>query len=733
VLAWLGVIGMLRGTTNLPIAMKTFLIRCFSVLFPSTGLTCGAEEPKKVLSLMERVADWQLANPSTRRPTDWTQGAGYAGMMALAGISENSRYRDAMVAMGEGNGWQLGPKKYHADDHCVGQAYAELYEQTRDGRMIAPMKELFDSILANPRDGLLVFRVPQNQDRWSWCDALFMSPPAWARLHRATGNENYLDFMIREWWLTSDYLYDKEEHLYYRDSKYFDAREANGAKVFWGRGNGWVMGGLVRVLQYLPTNHPSRARFEGQFKEMAAKLLTCQQADGMWRASLLDPASYPLKETSATGFFTYALAWGVNQGLLERARYEPAVRKAWDSLVGCVAEDGKLTHVQPIGADPQKFPDDSTEVYGVGAFLLAGSEIHRMKVMEKTEAVAVSVHNPSAMHRLDETVEVGVPGATMAPAVMDALTSRIIESQWDGQRLLFKASLVPGETRRFLVIPSGALAGVPQPIARAFCRFVPERMDDFAWESDRIAHRMYGPALMKGEGTVSSGIDVWVKRTPRLVIDSWYARGEYHKDHGEGLDYYSVAHGGKPTRGCGGSGIWDGGKLHVSQNFKSHKVIANGPLRSVFELGYDAWDANGRKVSEVKRISLDAGSRFSRIESVFTAEGDGPLRVGVGIARREGGEFRSYEANQLMAYWEPAHKEFGTTGCAVIVPEGLKSFEQDEANFLAIAEVMPGKPLVYYMGAGWDRSGDFANHEDWLAAVHRERQRLERPLVVKVE
>ena len=118
---------------------------------------------------------------------------------------------------------------------------------------------------------------------------------------------------------------------------------------------------------------------------MSAKLLTCQQDDGMWRASLLDPADYPLKETSSSGFYTYAFAWGVNQGLLDRKSYEPAVRKAWTALVSCVQNDGKLTHVQPIGADPQKFPDDSTEIYGVGAFLLAGSEIHRMAALENTK------------------------------------------------------------------------------------------------------------------------------------------------------------------------------------------------------------------------------------------------------------------------------------------------------------------------------------------------------------
>ena len=335
-------------------------------------------DAKAVLTAMERVADWQLEHPSQHDPTDWTQGAGYTGIMALAGISKDPRYRAAMVRMGEANEWKIGKRIYHADDQAVGQTYAELYLQLRDPKMIASMRADFDQVHSQPREGELNFETPGKLDRWSWCDALFMAPPAWIRLYVATGEKRYLDLAVDHWWRTSDYLYDKDESLYFRDSTYFGKREANGAKVFWSRGNGWVMGGLVRMLQYLPDNHPSRPRFEKQFKEMAARILACQQEDGLWRASLLDPASYPLKETSGSGFFTYALAWGVNEGLLERRKFEPAVRKAWSALVACVQGDGKLTHVQPIGADPQKFPDDSTEVYGVGAFLLAGSEIHRL-------------------------------------------------------------------------------------------------------------------------------------------------------------------------------------------------------------------------------------------------------------------------------------------------------------------------------------------------------------------
>ena len=223
-------------------------------------------EPSAVLAAMERAADWQLANPSRHSATDWTQGAGSAGMMALAGISGNPRYRDSERAMGEANRWQPGPRKYNADDHCIGQTYEELYFLFREKAMIAPLRDRFDSILAAPpRARNLEFSYTPGTalDNWSWCDALFMGPPAWIRLSAATGDARYLDFAVANWWRTTDFLYDKQEHLFYRDSTYFEKRESNGKKVFWSRGNGWVMAGLVRTLQYLrpaiPTGRGSRS------------------------------------------------------------------------------------------------------------------------------------------------------------------------------------------------------------------------------------------------------------------------------------------------------------------------------------------------------------------------------------------------------------------------------------------------------------------------------------------
>lgn len=215
-------------------------------------------------------------------------------------------------------------------------------------------------------------------DRWSWCDALFMAPPVYAKLYALTKNRKYLDFLNKEYKATYEYLYDKDEHLFYRDRRFFAKREANGKKVFWGRGNGWVLGGLVEILQVLPQDESSRTFYQDLFVTLATRVAGLQSEDGYWHASLLDPASYPSPETSATGFIVYALAYGVNEGLLDKAAFIPVIEKGWKALVDAVEPDGKLGYVQPIGADPRKVTRDMTEVYGVGAFLLSGCQIYKM-------------------------------------------------------------------------------------------------------------------------------------------------------------------------------------------------------------------------------------------------------------------------------------------------------------------------------------------------------------------
>ncbi len=206
-----------------------------------------------------------------------------------------------------------------------------------------------------------------------------MAPPVLARLYNVTGDEKYLDFLDRMWWDTTEFLFDPESKLYYRDANYKGKLNANGKKIFWARGNGWVMGGTVRVLEFLPKNHPRRARYVRLLQTMAASVRQLQGADGLWRPSLLDPLEAPVPETSSTGFFCYALAWGINQGYLDRKTYLPVVKKAWRGLVNSVRADGRLGWVQQIGMAPATVTADDNQEYGSGAFLLAGSEMDKLK------------------------------------------------------------------------------------------------------------------------------------------------------------------------------------------------------------------------------------------------------------------------------------------------------------------------------------------------------------------
>lgn len=290
--------------------------------------------------------------------------------------------------------------------------------------------------------------------------------------------------------------------------------------------------------------------------------------------------------------------------------------------------------------------------------------------------------------------------------------------------LIFQYDFAAGEKR---AVFSVARIDEVAPVfpAKVFARYVPERLDDFAWENDKVAHRCYGPALAApaptGSGKevlVTSGIDVWCKRVPYPIVDRWYNKGHdhYHKDEGEGMDMYQVGR----TRGCGGTGVWDGKALHVGRNYASWKVIANGPVRAVFELTYDAWDASGIKVSEVKRYTVDAGHYLDRVDSTFTFTGAPELVVAVGLNKNcadKGQEpkvdFARDETNGILRQWT-VQKNNGALGTAIVILSGRSAgFAEDAANALILARVKSGEPLRFLAGAGWSRAGDFPDRDAW--------------------
>jgi hypothetical protein len=308
--------------------------------------------------------------------------------------------------------------------------------------------------------------------------------------------------------------------------------------------------------------------------------------------------------------------------------------------------------------------------------------------------------------------------------------------------LLFQHSFNAGEkSATFTVEKTEALEPV-FPV-KAYARYVQERLDDFAWENDRIAHRIYGPALAApappGSGKEvleTSGIDIWFKRVDYPIVDRWYNKGHdhYHKDEGEGLDMYNVSQ----SRGVGGTGIWSGGKLYTSGNWKSWKVLANGPVRAVFELTYDSWDAGGLKVAEVKRFTVDAGHQLDQVESTFDFTGADRLTVAVGLNKTPANKkhdpaiqvVRGRQDGALLQWVElkaaPANGAYGT---AIVLP-GATALAEDALNELALASVEPGKPLRYYVGAAWNKAGQIATQDAWQAYVAAAAVRAAHPIKV---
>jgi unsaturated rhamnogalacturonyl hydrolase len=337
-------------------------------------------KPKFIKDQLLKTTRWQLAHPR-HKVTDWTNGAFYSGVFAAYQTTKSKLILDSLLAMGERTHWQPDRRYDHADDIVICQTYLNLYRLKKDRRMIEPTLAVVEKFRTEPGP-----EVRHNGIAWWWCDALFMGPPVLVKLGLLEQQPKYLALSDTLYQQTYKRLFNHQQHLFSRDASYLwnaqgeGKKESNGQPIFWSRGNGWVMGGLVQILQELPANHPTRPFYVNLFKEMSARLVQLQQPDGLWRSSLLDPGAYPGGEASGSGFDCYALAWGLNQGILDKATYLAPVQKAWVALNKGVSDEGRVGWVQPIGADPRRdFSADSWEVYGTGAYLLAGSEVIKLK------------------------------------------------------------------------------------------------------------------------------------------------------------------------------------------------------------------------------------------------------------------------------------------------------------------------------------------------------------------
>lgn len=361
-------------------------------------------------TVVNDAAGWQTNNmPETGRHrlvnpaiTGWADGV-FLGALALWADYDDSRGFAAWTEeIAEEQYYEVGHHSFQsANDISIGMLYGRIWQRTeKPHRLVRTVDSLTPEnirlmaggwVPLHPTIARLDYQMkiwPTEEEvrqypvakngRWSWPDALYMAAPVYALFANITGNAAYRDHMDREFWRAVDEMYDEEEHLFHQSQWARKHREPNGRKRFWGRGNGWVAAAIPQVLDELPDDYPTRPRYEELFREMMARVVELQGEDGYWRSSMLDPESFPDPETSATGFFTYALLWGINDGLLDEAEYLAPALRGWRALEAAVHEDGKLGYVQEIGGGPVTgITADSHESYGTAALILAGYELCR--------------------------------------------------------------------------------------------------------------------------------------------------------------------------------------------------------------------------------------------------------------------------------------------------------------------------------------------------------------------
>lgn len=650
------------------------LLFALSLSSPARSAESLPLDPKAVAETLTKVADWQLENPNRTSLRDWVIAPLYDGLIDVSEVTGDPKYLAAVIRLGIQADWRPGNSLYFADDHAVGHAWLDIYmiDPSKKERL-TPFQARFDAILAKPvTEHLVEGQQPQTPglgtgDRWSWCDALYMGPPTWARLAKVTGDSRYLDFLDAEYRVTYDDLFDPEENLFFRDARFLDQKTPSGAKVFWSRGNGWVFAGLPMLLEAYPDDRPARKFYTELFQKMAPAVVAAQQPDGLWRPSLLDPEQVPIGESSGSAFFVYGLAWGIENGLLDREEYWPAVERGWQALVKCVGPDGALGFVQRIGDAPDHLDASSQQLYGTGAFLMAGSEILRAL------GAASDVKPEELLARAEKIVA-------------DDKTPRAV------------ASLIPVR-------------------------------DDVAWENDKVAFRVYGPALR--EGVEASGIDAFAKHVPYPVLGRMYADEaagihSYHEDNGEGFDGYKVG----DSLGAGGTGIWRDGKLVSADVFDDANILWTRPDELEFTTRYTYPPIDGKTYNEERTVRLRLGEQLNEITSRFTIDGNpaADLTVAVGLMAQSKDASFTMQDDGIMAVWDNFDPGGQPFGIGALVPAGSKmqKIPHDTAPIaeeaIALLATDQNGVVQYKTGSGWAGDGHTDSEKAWLDYLAQSRK-----------
>lgn len=372
---------------------------------------------------------------------------------------------------------------------------------------------------------------------------------------------------------------------------------------------------------------------------------------------------------------------------------------------------------------------------GLKTFVMLPLAILAMACGEQSKSIVITNPLDTERHEL-----VAIPYGQFVSAFGSDSSFRVVDVESGTEipyQLETKGTASPQNILLYVPVPaSGGVTlavekSAPAPVtAKTFARYVPERFDDFAWENDAVAFRMYGKAL-EGRPDDAHGIDLWSKRTTDLVVDKWYAHGDYHTDHGEGMDYYSVG----MTLGAGDIAPIEGDEVVYSKHYRGHDVLDNGPLRTTFQLDYEPWQVGEKTVSVSKLYTLDAGSQLNRVEVTYAVDGDGALPVAIGVSRRaEEGELLNEQESGMFGYWEPTDSAYGTTGVGVILADGeFERFVEQPRQYLSVFTAHDGEPIVYYNGGAWDRAGKITSASDWFAYLQAAKDMVASPLLVEIK
>ena len=735
--------------------MKTLATIAAALMFMPFQASAAKSKKKQVskpvpaIEIVQKVNDAYQATHSPEVRAFWDDAAYFTGNMEAYRLTGNARYLEYSDKWARHNKWsgatekdqskwlykQYGESMLHVqfgDWQICFQTYLDMYRMNPDAYKIARAIEVMDYQVKNSAT-----------DYWWWADALYMVMPVYTKLYKVTGNEQYLDQLYANYKYADDLMWDKESHLYFRDGKYiYPAHKTDlGKKDFWARGDGWVLAGLAKVLADMPADYKHRPFFVERFQQLAEAVAACQQKDGYWTRSILDPEQAVGPETSGTAFFTYGLLWGMNHGLLDKAKYQPVTDLAWKYLTTVALQaDGSVGYVQPIGEKAikgQQLTAANTANFGTGAMLLAACEKVRFDDASCAPAadatpITITVSNPSGMQR-QEVVELdaasvfqrlGISGGRQF-VVKNALGFEVAyQLTYDG-KLLIEACVAPKGQASYTITK-----GEPSVFVNTcYGRMYPERVDDIAWENDRGAYRCYGPALQRS-GEDAFGNDVWVKNTPDLVVESRYYNElvnklSYHVDRGHGLDCYKVG----PTLGCGTPALINGDDIIFPYCWKEYELLDNGPLRFTVRLKYNPSKyGNDDNVVENRILSIDKGSNFNKM-TVWYDGLTAPADVASGVVIHTEDTESVVLGKNYVQYADPTDNPKGQNFqiyVAAIFPDGVDQTRKvmyenpvrgNAGHALGIKKgIKAGEKFTYYFGSSWSKY-DCRTQKEWQQRI----------------